>query len=230
MQIAEATALTALTCGRIRPPLSATAIITSGTPCPRASRAQSVDQRPVDQPADDRDDHEEPQPQPRQVRAGHPALLAELAMPGGQPGEEVDQVPEHHRAQPRPRAHHQREQEHAATARPQPRRAPPGPRRGARGGPTWYACCPTLMSVPSGRPGRGPLCRPAGAVAPPRQLACRPGLAAIGGRESPRPRPRTPPAPRPPHAAGPAGRRPRISPISARRARWPGPPPAGPPR
>ena len=39
MQIADASALTTLTCGRIRPPLSATAIITSGTPCPRASRA-----------------------------------------------------------------------------------------------------------------------------------------------------------------------------------------------
>ena len=36
---AEARALTTLTCGRIRPPFSATAIITSGTPCPRASRA-----------------------------------------------------------------------------------------------------------------------------------------------------------------------------------------------
>jgi hypothetical protein len=39
MQIADASALTTLTCGLIRPPLSATAIITSGTPCPRASRA-----------------------------------------------------------------------------------------------------------------------------------------------------------------------------------------------
>ena len=40
IQIADARALTTLTCGRIRPPPSATAIITSGTPCPRASRAQ----------------------------------------------------------------------------------------------------------------------------------------------------------------------------------------------
>jgi hypothetical protein len=39
MHNADATALTTLTCGRIRPPLSATAIITSGTPWPRASRA-----------------------------------------------------------------------------------------------------------------------------------------------------------------------------------------------
>ena len=39
MHTAEASALTTLTCGRIRPPLSATAIITSGTPWPRASRA-----------------------------------------------------------------------------------------------------------------------------------------------------------------------------------------------
>jgi len=67
MQTAESTALTTLTCGRIRPP---------------------------------RDDHEEAQAQPGQVRAGHPALLAELHVTGGQPGEEVDQVPEHHRAQP----------------------------------------------------------------------------------------------------------------------------------
>ena len=40
MHTADAIALTTLTCGRIRPPSSATAIITSGTPCPRASRAQ----------------------------------------------------------------------------------------------------------------------------------------------------------------------------------------------
>ena len=39
MHKAEASALTTLTCQRIRPPLSATAIITSGTPWPRASRA-----------------------------------------------------------------------------------------------------------------------------------------------------------------------------------------------
>ena len=39
---------------------------------------EPVDQRAVDQPADDRDHHEEPQAQPRQVTAGHPALLAEL--------------------------------------------------------------------------------------------------------------------------------------------------------
>ena len=39
MHSAEASALTTLTCGRIRPPFSATAIITSGTPWPRASRA-----------------------------------------------------------------------------------------------------------------------------------------------------------------------------------------------
>ena len=40
MQIAEASALTTVTCGRIRPPFSATASITSGTPWPRASRAK----------------------------------------------------------------------------------------------------------------------------------------------------------------------------------------------
>ena len=70
---------------------------------------EPVDQRPVDQAADGRDQDEERQAQPRQVRAGHPALLAELVVPGGQPGEEVDQVPERHRAQARARTQQQRE-------------------------------------------------------------------------------------------------------------------------
>ena len=39
MHSAEARALTTVTGGRMRPPFSATASITSGTPCPRASRA-----------------------------------------------------------------------------------------------------------------------------------------------------------------------------------------------
>lgn len=51
------------------------------------------------------DQHEEAQAQPRQVGAAGVALLAELGMPGGQPGEQIDQVPEHHRAQPGPGAH-----------------------------------------------------------------------------------------------------------------------------
>ncbi len=37
MQIDDASAFTKVTCGLIRPPFSATAIITSGTPCPRDS-------------------------------------------------------------------------------------------------------------------------------------------------------------------------------------------------
>ena len=39
MHSADASALTTVTCGRMRPPFSVTASITSGTPCPRASRA-----------------------------------------------------------------------------------------------------------------------------------------------------------------------------------------------
>ena len=54
-------------------------------------------------------------------------LLAELVMARGQPGEEVDQVPEHDRAQPRARPDQQGEQEHAAPARPQPPGRLPGP-------------------------------------------------------------------------------------------------------
>jgi hypothetical protein len=40
MQSADASDLTTATCGRILPPRSATASITSGTPWPRASRAK----------------------------------------------------------------------------------------------------------------------------------------------------------------------------------------------
>ena len=39
MHSADANALTPVTAGRMRPPFSATASITSGTPCPRASSA-----------------------------------------------------------------------------------------------------------------------------------------------------------------------------------------------
>jgi hypothetical protein len=63
-----------------------------------------VDQRSVDQRADHRDNDEERRAQPGQVRAGHPALLAELVVPGGQPGKEADQVTEADRAQTRTRA------------------------------------------------------------------------------------------------------------------------------
>ena len=73
-----------------------------------------VDQRAVDQPADHRDHDEEPQPEPGKVSAADAALLAELDVAGGQPGEEVDQVPERDRAQPRPGAYHQRDREQPA--------------------------------------------------------------------------------------------------------------------
>ena len=46
MHSAEASALTAGTCGRIRPPCSATASITSGTPWPRASGANRATSGP----------------------------------------------------------------------------------------------------------------------------------------------------------------------------------------
>ena len=46
MHSADASALTAGTCGRMRPPSSATASITSGTPCPRASGAKRATSGP----------------------------------------------------------------------------------------------------------------------------------------------------------------------------------------
>ena len=50
MQSADASALTTGTCGRIRPPNSATASITSGTPCPRASGAKRATSGPYSNP------------------------------------------------------------------------------------------------------------------------------------------------------------------------------------
>ncbi len=51
MHSADASALTAATCGAIRPPRRATAYITSGTPCPRASFAKKYTSGPYSSPA-----------------------------------------------------------------------------------------------------------------------------------------------------------------------------------
>ena len=51
MHSALASALTAATRGRIRPPRRATAYITSGTPWPRASRAKTCTSGPYSRPA-----------------------------------------------------------------------------------------------------------------------------------------------------------------------------------
>ena len=67
---------------------------------------EPVDQRAVNEPADDRGHHEEPQAQPGEMSAGDAALLAELDVAGGHPGKKVDQVPEADGAQPRPGPHH----------------------------------------------------------------------------------------------------------------------------
>ncbi len=50
MQSAEASDLITATCGRMRPPRSATESITSGTPCPRASRANTWISGPYNNP------------------------------------------------------------------------------------------------------------------------------------------------------------------------------------
>ena len=51
-----------------------------GHPVPAGLAGVAVDQRPVDQPADHRDHHEEPQPEPGEVSTADAALLAELGM------------------------------------------------------------------------------------------------------------------------------------------------------
>ena len=63
---------------------------------------------------------------------GDAALLAELDMPGGQPGEKVDQIPEPDRPQPRPGPHDQRHGEQAAPRAPQPVAGPAHPRHRPR--------------------------------------------------------------------------------------------------
>ncbi len=89
---------------------------------------EPVDERAVDEPADDRDDHEETQAQPGKMGAGDPALLAELDVAGGGPGKKVDQVAEPDGAQPRPGAYHQGHPEQPASRAPQPAARPAGPR------------------------------------------------------------------------------------------------------
>ena len=142
-----------------------------GHPVPARLPRPLVDQRPVQQPADHRDDHEEAQAEPRQVGAAHVPGLPELAVPGRQPGEEVDQVPERHRAEPGPRPHHERQQEQATAACSQP--APvPGPclPAGARSPasrwplpsfPSGGSALPASLLVSAARagvPGHVPLC------------------------------------------------------------------------
>ena len=64
IQMAEARKLTTLTCGRIRPAALRDGDHHLGHPVPAGLPRPVVDQRPVQQPADDRDDYEESQPQP----------------------------------------------------------------------------------------------------------------------------------------------------------------------
>ena len=68
MHSALARAFTTATCGRIRPPLRATATITSGTPCPRALPGEPVHQRTVERAGHDRGQHHEPAAEAGQVR------------------------------------------------------------------------------------------------------------------------------------------------------------------
>ena len=122
------------------------------------------------------------------MAAADVAGLAELAVPGRQPGEEVDQVPERHRAEPGPRPHQKGEQEHPAPARPQPRRRPRHGRAARR---------TAVIAAPSRRRGRaepGVLARPLngwprGAAPAPRRRARPPATAvrnlARGVRERP---------------------------------------------
>ena len=90
--IADASALTIVTGGRIRPPFSATASITSGHAVAACLAGEALDQRPVEQPAEHRHDEHEPDAEQRQMQAGCVPLLAELGVAGGQPGDGEDQL------------------------------------------------------------------------------------------------------------------------------------------
>ena len=79
-----------------------------GHPVAGVPRREALDERSVDEPAEDRDQEQEPDPQPGQMEAADPALLSELLVTGGQPGEREDsaiETPPHRGRRPlRPRA------------------------------------------------------------------------------------------------------------------------------
>ncbi|HVC69473.1 MAG TPA: hypothetical protein VNC61_04315 [Acidimicrobiales bacterium] len=54
---------------------------------------EALNQRPVEQPADDRYQKKEPYSQPGQMQAGDTTLLSELLVPGGQPRKRKYQPP-----------------------------------------------------------------------------------------------------------------------------------------
>ena len=172
MHIAEASALTIVTGGRIRPPFSATASITSGTPWPRASRAKRWIKRAIQQSADHRDDEQEPDPEPGKVTTGDVPLLAELLVAGGQPREAKDQLAKE-RPRPDPRPPRPRAPSRAALASSPPatptRPGPPGHCRPAPG--------LRLRFRPGSRPSRWP-------VGPPRPIATGPNSPAGPRRSS----------------------------------------------
>jgi hypothetical protein len=58
---------------------------------------ESLDQWPVENSTDDRDQKEEPDPEPWEVQARYPALLSELPVTSGKPREAEDQPAERHR-------------------------------------------------------------------------------------------------------------------------------------
>ena len=95
---------------------------------------EALDQRPVQQAADDRYEQHEPDPQQRQVQARRVALLAELLMPGRQPGDGEDQLAEPGRAEARAGADDQRHH-HQPEARPASQPTVTGAVRRAAGGP-----------------------------------------------------------------------------------------------
>ena len=94
MQSAEASDLTTATCGRIRPPRSATASITSGTPWPRASRAKQSISGPYSRPPMTGARHDEPEPDTVEVAVRRVPGRAVVAMTAERVGEAEDQVTE----------------------------------------------------------------------------------------------------------------------------------------
>ena len=83
---------------------------------------EALDERPVEQPAHDRDHKQEPDAQPWEVEAADPAHLAELLMTGGQPRRSENEPPETDCPQTGARADEHRHDDHPEPRRPQPRR------------------------------------------------------------------------------------------------------------
>ena len=79
-----------------------------GHPVTTCLTGEALDERPVDEASEHRDQQEEPDPEPGKMEAADPTLLPELLVAGRQPGESEDQPPKPHGTEARNAPDHER--------------------------------------------------------------------------------------------------------------------------